>query len=60
MKTVKPDAPPPSALERIGAGFFWVLVSGTLAAKVLLLVDTDLDYVRDDDFLVYTLNVPTP
>ena len=49
MKPVKPDKPKldkipqPSSLERLGAGFFWVLVSGTLATKVLLLVDTDLE-----------------
>ncbi len=49
MKPVKLDKPkldkPPttSALERIGAGFFWLLLSGTLAAKVLLLVDNDLE-----------------
>jgi hypothetical protein len=40
----KPDkTPQPSSLERLGAGFFWVLVSVTLAAKVLLLIDNDLE-----------------
>ena len=43
MKPVKPASPPTSSLERLSAGFFWVLFSGTLAAKVLLLVDTDLE-----------------
>ncbi|WP_373542024.1 hypothetical protein [Chamaesiphon sp.] len=43
MKPAKLDTTTTSSLERLSAGFFWILVSGTLAAKVLLLVDNDLE-----------------
>lgn len=54
----KPDkTPEPSSLERLGAGFFWVLVSGTLAAKALLLVDTDLEITAKFSDRNWRLNI---
>jgi hypothetical protein len=59
-KTDKPKldkTPKTSSLEWIGAGFFWVLVSGTLAAKVLLLVDTDLEITAKFSDKNWRLNI---